>query len=197
MAISTLDPASIYGTNQTQKQNQYQSGTSTGTSSNATTQLTQQNAATNGQQMNVYGDAQKQLQNNLPGVLSSFLQSGNLPGSFGVPQQVVDAYQQNFDRFIAPKLATQYGAGSPTMGSQNTLGLQQLLANLYQTQSGNFNNVLNTASGVAFNPLGSQQAQTQTTNTNQFGTSNTADRNAWQSNNTALGAMVSGGQYFL
>jgi hypothetical protein len=146
------------------------------------------------QQQNQYGAGQQALQQQLPGTLSNFLQTGNLPGTFAAPPQVLSAYQSNFNQMVAPQLAAQYGAGSPVLGSQETMGLQQLLSNLYQTQSNNFNNDLNTGANIAFNAIGSnantqqaqQQAQTQNTNT-------TGNQN-WQQLNSLSSSMNPIGQ---
>jgi hypothetical protein len=166
---------------------QFQSGSSrTQTSGN---QVQQQLGSQAQQQANTYGAGQQALQQQLPSVLSSFLQTGNLPGTFAAPQQVLNAYNSNFQQSVAPGLAAQYGAGSPEIGSQNTLGLQQLLSNLYQTQSGNLNNVLNTGANIGFTPIG----QTGTGNTSNTAntTQNQTQNQSWQSNNSLLGSLLS------
>ena len=181
MAINPFD------TQTNQNQSTFQSG-----SSNATNNLNQassQSGAQSQQSNNLYGAGQQNLQQQLPNLLSSFLQTGNLPGSFGAPSSVINAYNQNFQQSVAPGLAAQYGAGSPQIGSQQSLGLQQLLSNLYQTQSGNFNNLLNTGSQIGFTPIG-QTGSGQQVQSGNLAQQQTQNQN-WQANNSLLGSLLS------
>lgn len=130
----------------------------------STTGANQGVSGTNGtqQQQNQFNPGQQGLQGSLGGMYQNFL-SGQVPQSFTAPPQVLDAYKQYFQNQVAPGIAAQYGAGSPQMGAQQTNGLTQLLANLYQQGMSNYGNVLGGASSYALNPTGYNQSQNQGT----------------------------------
>jgi hypothetical protein len=111
-----------------------------------------------GETANVYQPWQSGLQEQAGQAAGNFLQSGNLPGSFAMPPQVAEAYASNFNRFVAPGIAAQGGAGSPAIASQMALGLEQLTADMYRTQSGNFGNALGQAQSLGFTPVGATQS---------------------------------------
>lgn len=166
-------PAGNGSTNETLTQNTSGLGNQNTTSTGAA------NASGTSAQQNTYQPWQTGLQAQAGQAAGNFLQTGNLPGTFGAPPQVTQAYIDNFNRSVAPQLAAQYGAGSPAIGSQLALGLEQLQAQVYQNQSANFSNALNTAGGLGFQAIGQtgqqQQAQTQNqqSNSNWQATENT------------------------
>ena len=178
-------------------QTQTGGGTSeqTGVGTTGTNYTQQAATGTTGQQAtaNVYNPQSAALQTSLPQQLQAFLQTGNLPGNFAAPSQVTQAYNTNFQSQIAPQLAAQYGAGSPQIAGQQALGLQQLLSNLYQTQSNNLNNVLGTGTNLAYSTTGqlanqlsnqlNTQAGAQTQNT--ANTQNTTDFQTLNNNTQA------------
>lgn len=117
------------------------------------------------QQANTYLPWQGPLQEQVGQAAGNFLQTGSLPGTFGAPPGVSQAFTNDFNRFVAPKMAANLGAGSAAIPSALALGLEQLNAKLYQQQSGAFGGALASAGNLAFNPVGntSQQAQTSQT----------------------------------
>ena len=174
-SVSGAPPLVSSGTNSaTETQTQAQSGTQS-----QTTTGSQQTSGT-GAAQNTYTPAQQQLQQEAANAATQFLQTGNLPGTFADPPSVINAYMENFNQNIAPELAAQYGAGSPEIGSQMAIGLEQLQAQLYQTQSSNFNNALNTIGNQAYTPVGQTQQQASTGTS----TSNTTGR--WQDIGTTV-----------
>lgn len=120
-----------------------------------TTGTTGQTGTTGSNQANAYTPGQQQLQQLLPSALQGIITGQqNVPSSFTAPQQVFDAYHSNFNQ-AEPGMVAQYGAGSPQIGSQRSLGDQQLAASLYQTGQGNYLNYLNSAQQGAYTPVGS------------------------------------------
>lgn len=178
-------PASNGNVNETLTQNTSGIGNQNTSSTGAA------NATGTSAQQNTYQPWQTGLQAQAGQAAGNFLQTGNLPGTFGAPPQVTQAYIDNFNRSVAPQLAAQYGAGSPAIGSQLALGLEQLQAQVYQNQSANFSNALNTAGGLAFQSVGQtgQQNQAQTenqkSNTNWQSTENTVSNLRAAASNTS------------
>ena len=127
----------------------------------------QQIAGTTNQQ-NQFSGGQLNLQNLLPSLYSSFLQ-GNIPSSFTSPSAPFAAYNSNFQNYVAPGLAAQYGAGSPQIGAQQAMGNQQLAGNLYQQGVSNYGNALSNAGGYGLTPTGYNTQQAGTGTTNQYG----------------------------
>lgn len=159
-----------------------QNGTINTTSAGATNSTTIANTTgqgqTQGTQNNTYQPWQSGLQQQVGQAAGNFLQTGNLPGTFGTPQVVTDAYISNWKQNVAPMLAAQYGAGSPALGSSLALGLQQLQAQVYQNQSNNFSNALSSAGNTAFTATGN------TSNSNQSQSENAKSNttSAWWQN---------------
>lgn len=125
------------------------------------TEQQQQQTAQSQQQANVYTGAQQALQNQALAQGSQIMQ-GNINPSFGLPQSVWDAAMFNFNKYNAPLLAAQHGAGSPAINS----AMQELNLNL-AAQSGqnavsNSLNALDTAAKYAFTPVGSNAMNTGT-----------------------------------
>ncbi len=123
---------------------------------------------------NTYSPWQQQLQQQAGQAVGSFIQSGNLPGTFGAPQAVFDAYSANYDRFVAPQIAAQGGAGAPAIASNKALGLQQLAGQVYQNQAGNYAAGIGQAGNLAFAAQGNTSNQS-----SQNSTDTTANGN-WQ-----------------
>lgn len=133
-------------------------------------------SAQTGTQLNQFTAGQQQLQGQLPQLLSGVLTGqAQIPPYWTAPQQVFDSYNHNFQHYDAPAIAAQYGAGSPQIASQQSLGNERLAAQLYQSGQGNYLNYLNSAGAMAFNPVGQQTAAA--TNSN----------NDWQSQQNTLG----------
>jgi hypothetical protein len=125
------------------------------------------------QQQNTFTPGQTALQGQLGGLYSALL-GGNIPSSFTNPAAATTAYNSNFNTQVAPGLASQYGAGSPVIGSQNALGLAQLQGNLYNTGVQNYTNALTAGSNYGLGmPTGAQGATTGNAQSASQGTSNT------------------------
>lgn len=161
----------------TDPNNPYMTGQNTFYASNQQGQGNSAQAqAQTGSQLNQYTAGQQQLQSQLPQLLSGVLSGqAQIPPYWTAPQQVFDAYNHNFQHYTAPQIAAQYGAGSPQMGSQMSLGNERLAAELYQGGIGNYLNFLNQAGTMAFTPVGQQTAAAQNQNNN------------WQSQQNTLG----------
>ena len=153
-----------------------------------------QQGQTAGATANQYTPAQQQLQSQLGGNYSQYM-SGQVPTSFTAPPQVIGQYEQEFNNFVAPGLATQYGAGSPQIGEQASFGLGNLLANQYQQGLSNYNNAMSGASNYAMTPVGTQQAQ----NTNQQNVQGSDVLGSTGTGTGALGpiALAAGGAFTL
>ena len=121
---------------------------------------------------NQYTPGQQQLQNQAGQSLLGFMQSGSVPGNLTAPPQIINAYERDFNDFVTPGLATQYGAGSPQIGEQQSLGLANLLANTYQTGVGNYLAGEGLAGQLGYTPVGagatSQAADQASTNAQQI-----------------------------
>lgn len=175
-------PVNPYNMTVTTSQNATGAGFGNQNTNTSTGQVTGGNTAQN--TANQYTAGSQALQGSLPGQINNFLQTGNLPGSFAAPSSVLNAWNQNYQEFIAPQLAATYGSGSNVLPLQQSLGLSNLLSNLYQTQSGNLNNVLNTGLTAAFNPIGLNASG----NYGQQSTGTQQTNNNWQSGNTSFGS---------
>ena len=94
------------------------------------------------------------------------------------------AYNDAFNKYVAPGIASQYGAGSPQLGAQQSFGNEQLAAQLYQSGLGNFLQGQQLLGGYAFTPQGQNtNSASQGQQQNQF------DQSSWNVglNQTALG----------
>ncbi len=140
--------------------------------------------------LNQYTQGQQQLQGTLPQTLQSVLSGqSQVPDYFTAPPQVFKAYNDNFQQSVAPGIAAQFGAGSPQMASQQSIGNQNLAANLYQNGQGNYLNYLNSAANVAFNPVGQQTANSAANN---WQSQNNGNTQGYQTG-SPLGALGLGG----
>jgi len=135
--------------------------------SNANTS-TQSSGTGNANQSNTYLPWQSGLQSQVAGAEGNLL-AGNVPTSFTNPQASVQAYENNFNQYVAPELASQYGAGSPAIGATESSGLTNLAAQNYQSGISNYSNVLAGAQSAALTPTGQTSNQAQ----EQQGTGNT------------------------
>lgn len=163
------------------------------------TQLGQQGQTQSQSQMNVYNPQQQALQGNVLDQANNLL-TGNVSNSFGLPQSVWDAAYYNFNKYQAPQLAAQHGAGSPAISSSmNELNLQ--LAGLSgQNAMSNALGAFDAAAKYAFNPLGSNAANVsnQTTQQNNSTTSNqTANKQALENTFQQNASMDLGALYLL
>jgi hypothetical protein len=138
-------------TNQTTVGGGANSTTSTGSSTGT--------GAVNSQQ--VYNPWQQQEQQEAGQAASSFLQTGNLPGTLGAPPAETQAYVNNFNQNVAPQLAAQYGAGSPAIASQEALGLSQLAGSEYSQGISALSGAVQNAASIGFNAVGQNQEQNQ------------------------------------
>jgi hypothetical protein len=157
-------------------------------SGNTQTQTQQnQTGAQNQNNMNAYTDAQRALQGQALGGYQGLLQGGQIPTNFGVPQNVIDQYVANYNKYVAPNRAYQYGEGSPTISTGLQEGLANLLAQGSQNQLSNYMGAINGAAATAFNPVG--QSQNQTSLTGMTGDQNT-HQSGYQVNADAGGLLA-------
>lgn len=120
---------------------------------------TAQTGGTANFQQNQYTPGQQALQGQLGSTLQGMLNgSYQIPGYMTAPPEAFQAYNNAFNLYVKPGMAAQYGAGSPQIGSMQSLGNEQLAANLYQTGVGNWQNLLGMANANAFTPVGSNSA---------------------------------------
>ena len=119
-------------------------------------------------QANTYLPWQQQLQGQV-GQAEGNLLSGNVPTSFTNPQAATSQYMNNFNQYVAPELAAQYGAGSPAIGASLSSGLTNLASQTYEQGISNYGNAVSAAATPALTPTGQTGAQAQ----QQSGTSNT------------------------
>lgn len=158
----------------------FNSGTQSGTQ--------QQSGVSSGQtaQANTYNPSGQALQDQGAASLSNVLSTGQLPGNFGMSQLAFDALNQNFNRYQAPALANQFGAGSAAIGASQGEQNMNLAAQMNRDAWTNYNNVFNDVANFAYTPTGSvstnQQAQSQSG----------SDTSAFQTNNTQEGALLAG-----
>ena len=128
----------------------------TGTQNYAGTQSqTGQGASTSA---NVYSPTQQALQSQTGQSLLNFLSSGTVPGNLTAPPSVLQAYSTDFQNYVEPSIAAQYGAGSPQIGGQEALGLQNLMANLYQTGVNSYLSGENLAGQLGYIPIAATAA---------------------------------------
>lgn len=131
------------------------SKSTTDTNNNTTGSNTQLNA-------NNYTGQQQALQGQSLGVMSGLLNgSQQIPQNFMAPSQAqYDQYAMNFNKYIAPKLANTYGAGSSVIGGQMAEGMANLAGTVGQNATSNYLNAISNAAGYAFNPIGTSQSGT-------------------------------------
>jgi hypothetical protein len=116
----------------------------------------QQGTQTN---LNQFTPQQQQLQGMLPGMLSGFLSGQqDIPAYMTAPPQVFKAYNDAFQKYTAPGIAAQFGAGSPQIGAQQSFGNQQLAAQLYQSGVNNWMQGLGLGGNWAYTPIGQNAA---------------------------------------
>lgn len=162
----------FYGSQQTNAQN------GSGVQANAGTQLNQ------------YTQGQQNLQAQLPQLLSGILSGQTqIPPYWTAPPAVFQAYNDQFQREVAPRYAAAYGAGGPQALAAQNIGNANLAAQLYQGGIANFQNFLNQGLATAFNPVGQQSASTGNSNWQQQGNQNTL---GYQTS-SPLGALGIGG----
>ena len=82
------------------------------------------------------------------------------------PPAAFKAFNDEFNQYAAPGIAAQFGAGSPQEGAQQTMGNEQLAANLYQSGTQNWLNGLGLLGNNAYNAVG-QTNNGSTTSTTQ------------------------------
>lgn len=120
--------------------------------------------AGNQAQSNQYTPGQAALQGQLGGAYSNLL-NGQVPSDYTNNPNLVGAYTTAFNQ-NAPTQAFQGGAGTPQLQSNYAMGLQNLLANQFNTGTQNYQNSLAGASNFAQNPIGA----TGSTSGNTYGT---------------------------
>lgn len=165
--------------NSSQTQTLFGGQTASGSSNSNTTGTGNSVGATD----NTYSAQQQGLQGQAADAASNYLQTGNLPGTFGAPPQVFDAYNTYYQQYVAPQIAASGGAGSPALASNLALGLQQLASTTYQNQSNNFASALAGAAGIGYTPTGTTNEQAQSGNQQSTG--------SWQSNQASNATSVS------
>jgi hypothetical protein len=157
MAITTPTPQSNSGTI-TNGTNTQDTASGAATASQSSGSATGQQAQ---QQAQVYNPWQQSEQQQAGQAASSFLQTGNLPGTLGAPPAETQAYINNFNQNVAPQLAAQYGAGSPAIASQEALGLSQLAGSEYSQGISALSGAIGQEANIGFNAIGSNQAGAQ------------------------------------
>lgn len=179
---------------QTDTTNTNQMGLQQNNSLDTTALNQQQNQSTNqqNQAMNQYTAGQQALQGQVTGMGQNLL-NGNISSSFGLPQSVYDAEIANFNRFQAPMLAAQHGAGSPAIqAAMESLQLQLAgmgAKNAFQNALGAYD----AAGKYAFTPIGNNQTQigsnsmNNVTNQTQQGLSNQQTNNTTNQTNNRVG----------
>jgi hypothetical protein len=111
----------------------------------------------NSAQQNTYTPGQQQVQGQLGAGYGNLLNStqsaagGAIPSAFTNNPNLVGAYNTSYNQTVAPQEAFQGGAGSPAIASNQALGLQQLLANQYNTGIGQYQNALGQQSSALGN----------------------------------------------
>lgn len=140
----------------------------TGVSNANTNQQSTGTGQTN--QQNTYLPWQQQVQGEV-GQAENNLLSGNVPTSFTNPQAATQAYMNNFNEYVAPELASEYGAGSPAIGASLNSGLTNLAAQTYQQGFANYGNAISGAANTGLTATGQtgqqQQQQSGTAQTTQ------------------------------
>lgn len=112
--------------------------------------------------MNQYTPQQQLMQGQAGSFISNILAGGQVPQSFGLPQSVYDAAFHNFNKYQAPQLAAQHGAGSPAMNaSAQELNLQ-LAGMAGQRSTGNALDAFSQAANFAFKPIGAKAEKVST-----------------------------------
>jgi hypothetical protein len=124
---------------------------------------------------------------------SDFLTTGQLPGTFGAPPQVTQAFTQAWQNGVEPQLSAQYGQGSPALGASLAHGLEQLDAQVYQNQSGDFANAIGAEGRLALNPVGvtSSTTNNSTATNSQNQNLHSVQNSDWQSLQDQISAMSS------
>ena len=135
------------------------------------------------QQNNQYTPEQQAAQNQLLNQLMSYLSGGSsAPGWMTAPPEAFKAYNDAFNQYVAPGIATQYGAGSPQIGAQQMMGNEQLAANLYSTGISQWLSGAGALSNAAFTAVGQNTAsQGQSTSNAQGSTLGVSDTTYGQS----------------
>jgi hypothetical protein len=142
------------------------------TTINAGLQTSQQNAQSQSQGLNrnVYTPEQQALQNQLLNHLGGYISGQTqVPAYMTAPPQVFQAYNDAFQKSVAPGIAAQYGAGSPQIGAQQSFGNEQLAAQLYQSGLTNWLAGLGLAGNLAYNSVGQNSAAQGNQNNQQNG----------------------------
>lgn len=100
--------------------------------------------------------AQSQALSGLSGFVSG---QSQVPAYMTAPPQVFQAYNDAFQKFVAPGIAAQYGAGSPQIGAQQSFGNEQLASNLYQQGVQNWLAGQAQLGNLAYTAVGQNQQQ--------------------------------------
>lgn len=171
-------------------------GSQQGTTNNQQQSNATQTGTLAGQQAqsNVYQPWQQALAQEAGGAAGNYVTSGAPPpGVTGADQALEQAYAQQYDQTVAPEIANAQGPGSPALGSNLALGLEQLNANVYGTNLAAYQNAINQAGTIGLTPEGTTGTQGQTTTGTQAqtSTSNTQQQQDWQQALADLSAIVS------
>ena len=137
-----------------------------------------------GAQNNTFTPGQQALQGQAANYISNILAGGAVPQNMGLPQSVYDAAFHNFNKYQAPMLAAQHGAGSPAINaSMEELNLQ--LAGLAgQRATGNALDAFSQAANFALKPIG------QTNNNNRVASGNETQKTNSVSTTTDVGGLL-------
>lgn len=158
---------------------------------------TQQAVGTQAQQ-NTYTPQQQALQGQALGFIGSTLSGGSVPQNFGLPQVTYDAAMTNFDKYQAPGLAAQYGAGSPTINAARESLQLQLAGMAGQNAMSNAINAYNSAAQYAFTPIGQTASDAKVQSSQETSVQNAlANKNWFQYGQSSGGGTGSSGGGFL
>jgi len=113
--------------------------------------------STNANQANTYTGAQQTAQGQAGQAYSNLL-NGNVPQSLTEPSQLISAYTNQYNQNVAPQVAAQFGNGSPQNAAQYSMGLQNMLANQYNTGVSQYGSAAAGASAYGLTPTGQTQA---------------------------------------
>lgn len=165
---------------------------SSGTNSNQTQQQSVQSgvSSTNSGNQNTYAPGAAGLQGGGANALQQILAGGSPSPNYGLTQGAYDQAQRQFNSTIAPQLATQYGAGSPTIGNALIQQNEDLAAQSSQMAWGNMQGTMADVEKFAFTPTGNQTEAQQAQSQAQSQTG--AEQGAYQGNSLSITDLLSG-----
>lgn len=104
--------------------------------------------------MNQFTPGQLAVQGQAGNYIANILAGGSVPSNMGLPQAVYDAAFANFNKYQAPMLAAQHGAGSPAINASMQELQLQLAGMAGQQAMNNSLDAFSQAANFAFKPIG-------------------------------------------